>query len=406
MFFLSVLAMLAPLQISSLSFLPGVAVSWGIYFCILMGFFSTRRIRFKSNKQHQESRKLCNSGGYMVLLVGCSFLFSQYAMHFYTGQTLLTMIKHLSSGESLYALYQAYFADKELMVLSLTKVPAIISMILLKLSVLWAFYAYCYLPSKITSIQKVVLALVSINFMSFSVARGTNFELFELLFIFMASLLFRVKFKGMIISVRFLAIIALLIFLVGNIYVFTISSRFGDAGIYMCSSESICLNTDSIFYKILPGLAVFLYLLSGYFVFGLLYISTFIDFFLYDQGWSSFLSFFPLGYHLNGIDITRVAICDVYLDCGASWTPSVIRWISIFGLVILLMLLMLLGWIGRVIEDNHQGDFLSFMLVIYVALLIISLPVGNFLFVSSANAVLFTFGLFIFFFKNIKVRSL
>jgi len=409
MIFLTLLAVFAPLEVPSYYFFIGVLCSWLIFSVLLVGFLAGRkkvsRIELVEDSVSIEPSLAYQYKG-MVAIFTTSFLMSQYAMNFYTGQTIFSLINNLASGKSLYALYQAYFMNGELAVFTLAKVPAILSLILLKLILLWSFFTYHFKPVVIKKRYYLLIMLICLNYLMFSFARGTNFEVFEILIMFILSFALRLKYRKA--SIPFYAIIfsAFLLYGVMSLYLATVSARFGDNEIWSCSSGFICLDTQSILYSIMPTLATFLFLISGYFLFGLLYISTFCYSFLDDAGLSSLLAFFPLGFDLAGIDITREGICGKYIDCGVSWTPSIIFWISGVGLLGVLFLLFLIGYIASIAEkDLQRPKFSSFALTFYLILMVLALPTGNFVFTSSSNIVVFLGSLMFFMWEKLLKRG-
>jgi len=407
--FLTALALFAPLQVPSYYFFLGLLCVWAIFFMSFLGYLKGRgygsNIVMNIVDFPTGLSKFSWSYKGMIVILTVSFLLSQYALNFYTGQTLISLVNNLMSGESLYALYQAYFMDEGLSVFTVSKIPAIMSLIALKLIVLWGVYVYYFQPRVIEKRYYVILGCICINYLMFSFARGTNFELFEIFFMFLVAGVLRIKYRESTISMSTIVIILVMVVAVASLYISTVSARFSGGNVWECSTDWICLDTSSILYNFVPALGLFLFLISGYFLFGLLYISVFLYSFLYDAGHSSLAVFFPLGFDLVGVDITREAICNNYLDCGASWTPSIIVLLSAVGVFGVAFVLFVVGYFAAIFEKNFlKYGFMGFVLLFYVLLLSISLPVGNFVFTSSNNTVIFFCAFMLFMSQNVLRR--
>ena len=79
------------------------------------------------------------------------------------------------------------------------------------------------------------------------------------------------------------------------------------------------------------------------------------------------------------------------MDCGASWTPYVVYMIDKVGVILSLVIIFLLGlFLGS--EEKRmtiKPSFISYVFLFYSVFFVLSLPVGNFVFTSSSNALIF-----------------
>lgn len=409
--FLTVLALLAPLQITIEPFLVGIAVFWAVFFILTLGYLSFGMETHKGCDRKYNSFKLnidrnTSFKAFLFLFVP-SLLLTMYAMYFYTGQTIFSLVTNLKLGNSLYSKYQSFFMEQGLMVFSFSKIPAIVSMILIKGILLWSFYVYVFLPVKIKRLNYVFLFLICLNYILFSLARGTNFELFEILLLVIFTVVYRAKYIWRsLFSIRLVIFLIFIFVSVLALYLSTIQARFVDGVIWKCSVALICLDTESFIYTLVPGIGLVLFALAGYFLFGVLYVSVFIQSFLFEMNHSFLYIFLPLGFNILGEDIIRESICGNLLDCGASWTPSIMIWLNSMGVLILGVVIFILGYIASAVEKGlSKHHFVLFVLLFYLVMLVVSLPVGDFVFISTSNSVIF-FGAFIIYFLPPRVRRL
>jgi hypothetical protein len=396
--FLTLLAIFAAITTDILLLLSGLLLLWIVF---IIFFISTNdKIILYSNK-HTVPRLPPNLDGYkahsLFVLSPLTIFASYYATMFYTGKSFTDIVLALSIGSSLYNDYQAYFAQQGLGIFSVRKIPAILSMFYLKIIVVYGFISVIILSEKIRFSQCWWLFIASMSSVYFSIARGTSFEFFELLLLMwfcisMRSIRYGTKksiFTSSNITMAVFGLLAL------AMYSYNISARYSFGAAAECISPDICLEPQSVLYYISAPLGELSLKLSGYFTFGIFYTSVLIN----DIWLDSFSNFFMLLLPLSSVvDLDPRFLCDTRIICGPNWTPDISVYFVKVGLLAVLILIYLIGIAVKKLATTAflSNDFIKFCLLYYAFLALVSLPVGNFLTVSSANK-LMLFSVFVIF---------
>lgn len=285
--FLTLLALCAAITIPLTSLLSGLMLIWIIFIFFFLGSNLTL---------HRTSLQAFNFiGREMAIPLGLvafgTIYASAYASKFYTGNSVSEVIAIFRSGKSLYNQYQAYFNEQNIALFTVSKIPAVISLFYLKIVALYGFIYTIILNNKIKIKNCFYLIIITGSSLYFSFARGTTFELFELILLLWFCLIMRnyllykkrLSKKSKILFVT-LALCAL------SVYSFNISARYSFGEVASCATTELCLYEDSILSQFSIILAKLTFKLSGYFTFGLFYTSQFIE-----EFWLSSLSqFFSL----------------------------------------------------------------------------------------------------------------
>ncbi|EHK9066792.1 TPA: hypothetical protein I7709_19850 [Vibrio vulnificus] len=324
-----------------------------------------------------------------------SWFCSIYAVYFYTGNAPQDVINTLVVSGSLYNDYQQYFMESELSAFSLSKIPAVICLITIKLILIQSF-SNCFIYNlNVTKENFCYLLLSSSSFLYFSISRGTSFELFELLFLLWYSLTIRsIKFKAYINKFKVIKNYILL-FLVGSLflvlYSYNISARYSFDSIGSCTSTEMCLDNDAFLMSLLPGLGLLSEKLSGYFLFGIYYLSKLIELHWLKDLMSFILFFIPVG---MGESQNVNLYCQGQVDCGANWIPDMARILFDTGFILYILFCSLVMFFlnstyRRVVSGSNS--FYDIGSLFYLFYFFISLPVGNFITISSANVIIVMF---------------
>lgn len=392
--------MLSPLDVAS-----GLVLMWCLFGIFALGF------SIHKNKYQLDSKIVENSDSLenfpLSILSLISVAASIYSTYFYTGKGIQEVVLSIVSSLSLYNDYQAFFEDQALGSFSLSKLPAIFSSFALKSILIYSTIFMFSSNNKRSKLDKLWYSLILISYLFFSLARGTSFELFEILVLIWFCV--KIKFfinqkKSKIISANkiFMLLIALASI---SLYNYNIQARYSFSDDIGCPTAQLCMATNSLILHISAPIAQLSNKLSGYFTFGILFSSVFIT----DIWMSSFGSFvtylFPSAFTSSN-DI-QVQICDIFLDCGAAWKPDVLKIIQNVGFLGLVFLIFTLGLFCRKLMAMilREPDFIKITLIFFIFLSMISIPIGNFVTASSSNIILLTLVVIIFVVKNIKFRT-
>jgi hypothetical protein len=377
--FLTIFAFFGATPFEKINLIVGVLFMWLLYLIFLKAkirsghYYNLRKIRFNI---HDKLNK------YLPLLAVGSVFLALYLGYYYTNHTLDSLIVSVSQKNSVYYEYQEYFSKNELSYITIGKLPAVISMALLKFFLLYSYISLIVLKKDITRIDYLCLVIISISYLLFSFYRGTSFEGFEIMILLWFSLSLRFRLydkKKYTVKVKVLLLVTLAIFL--SLYSYNYSARYGFEDVIHAENSYL----SSFIYMISPGLADLSYKLSGYFVFGFNYMSIFIQY-LWLSSFESFVyGFIPGGYDIIGVS-AREKVSE-YINIGAMWTPDMAVYFLRMGVVILLLLVSWLGGYSKTIFNKiyDDKDFNDIYILYFIFLQMISFPVGNYLTISSSN---------------------
>lgn len=395
--FITLLALLGSTTLEPQSVIAGLLFMWLLYAIFLGGFYSFSDSSLKvQNEQIIFSDKFDCFFKYIAI---SNIFCSLYAASFYTGKGPVEIFVGLSLGESLYNSYQKYFAENSLGVFSIAKFPAIFSMFFMKLSLVYLFFITVVYSSKIKAKSMFYLLIVCVSSLYFSVARGTSFELFEILLLLWFCLTIRAiknVNKTGVFSTQNIVLVSFALLSLG-LYSYNISARYSFKTVTECVTNEICLSSDTLLFYISEPLAVLTLKMSGYFTFGVFYVSAFIE-----SVWFSapidFLSWLFPSMIINGENVEFDFLCDSIIDCRAAWVPDSAIFITKYGVVVVSILCYLVGFLCRCLSNSTIGfnDVFRLSIVYLMFLGMASLPVGNFLSTSSANVMLLFFSILMF----------
>ena len=189
-------------------------------------------------------------------------------------------------------------------------------------------------------------------------------------------------------------------------YSFHISARYSFGEVAKCATNTLCLDNQSLLYYISPPLAELTFKLSAYFTFGIYYTSTLIDYFWFNNFTNFFMLLIPFA-SLYDVGLESRFLCGVMLDCGAAWVPDISIYMLKYGFLFILSFVFVLGVFVRrlLLSAFLSGSFLKFGILYFVFLGLVSLPVGNFVTVSSSNWILFVLLVIWFLFKGFYIGS-
>ena len=385
--------------------LPGVLIMWIFYFFFTLGYKNIKRNKKTKFNDSVADNWLIKQKKSKLFFIGLfSIVLSILAVRFYTGQTPASIIQNLINGRSLYIEYQNYFRINQIGVFSLTKIPFIGMLICVKFILIYSYLSFGLFKSKLYSFDKFYLILITIPTIYFGVARGTSFEFFELLILISLITYSKLKSKEtpFVVSKK-----TILLFFLACIMIFVFYSGISARGIELNYrvSRDIYYNPNGI----LPNISMFLsevvVLLFSYFGFGFFYISKFVsDIWL--TSLENFIGgFIPLG--ISGFSSQPITNqMQILIDMGARWHPDVAIIINSWGFIGLLIFSFAIGMFSSYLKKQFDLGFKNIIVYItyyFILLQMISLPIGNFVRVSSANSFIVTILLIIWSWRILRL---
>ena len=401
--FISILPFIAAINTSVIDLTLGVAIIW-ISFVFL--FFGSAIITNKKTRKYEFLNENSVERDYKVIifLSTLSLGLSVYAANFYTGNSFINIVTSLINGDLLYNNYQKYFKEHNIGVFSLSKLPAIFSMLFVKMIMFYCFYCLLLMKEKLKVKDLILLLLCIIPSIYFSIARGTSFEIFNILIL--SWFAFIVRYMKFDLKFKFLS----KTFIIGGSFIilcmfaydYNISARYSFEFTRECVTTTICYDNSTFLNSISPSIAYFTAQMAGYFTFGLLYTSSFIsEFFL--SRFNDFGYFFiPYGYVS---EYKATSLCNLGFDCGANWIPDVIKIIYNNGFIFYILIVFVVGFLLSYILNKRSSrdiDFIGFVSSFYCFYFFISLHVGNFITSASDNQLMIFFVTIAIFFKYLR----
>lgn len=337
-------------------------------------------IGVRPQKVHFEVSHEGITGGRVFALLSVQLLCAEYALRFYTGSGIGSILSDFWSGVNIYAAYQQYFKEEGVAEFTLTKVPAILALASVKFLFLYC-YSYVFVSAAGRATKRLLL-LSAIPVLLIGVGRGTFFEVFEVLMVVLYGWSLRAgKFRiRHFVLVGSIGIIFLALFISNTI------RRYPDVEAYFsssCATSMYCFDYFGIdFY-----LEYVFYLLSTYFSMGIFLVSNYVSILFGGEVlWSilPLVSMAGFGVYEGGLE---KYLCSAYVDCKAVWMPELITWIAFFGFLLVFPFAWLIVAIVPRVELYlmRRSSVFSFPVLYLIFLYMISIPVGKFWSVSSQN---------------------
>ncbi|REH38854.1 hypothetical protein DFR26_1019 [Paraperlucidibaca baekdonensis] len=332
----------------------------------------------------------------VVFLISSQLVLSIYAGKYYTGLNFSNAFQNLFLGDSNYAIYQAYFDSESLGSFSINKLPAIFSVFYVKF--IFIFMLYFFVVKKDGRYDFLVVLFSAFSIVVLAVFRGTNFEFFEILVALVCSFYIRSIFNSNY-KFPFFKVFALASFLV-FIYVIQIMFRYSFEYSISCNN-AYCYDYESVFHQLLPVISSAFYKLSAYFYFAPDYMARW---FIYYLDNNLFLTVFVPG---NGVfyEYTGKWLCGEEFSCGPTWAPDFEVFTYFLGLPLVALLIIFLAFFQKYLKIAAGLNFIDFLGFYLIILQLYALPVGNFLFVSSANQLMLILFLTLFVFRYLSRKS-
>lgn len=321
----------------------------------------------------------------VLALIAMQIICAHYSISYYTGNTVVGALSDTFSGTNVYQSYQDHFKLSGIAQVPLwQRSPAIISLALVKFTFLLTVTLFFTRSIKLFPLSQLIAATVI--YACVGLARGTFFEIFEILiayiYIGMASGYLKsmplTKKRALKASIFSVVAAAPILFIINTV------RRYEGAAEYFSKACGVnfCFSSMGINYYV--EYAIFI--LSNYFSMGLFFLAHLASM-IFEQGKVSIL--IPLYYEVVEVFGTggiRGLICSSDITCKFVWVPDVMIIISIFGVLAPIFIALFFDFIRKLERAALVRYNLYSLPFIYTVLLfILSLPVGNFYTVSSST---------------------
>ncbi len=401
---LSVLAVLfvGVTTVSIFDVLPAMLLLWLLFFGFYLGSNSASIPRSSSTEKTVINSRLdAVLEKHKILLFFTAVVCSLLITRFYTGQTLFSVIQKLLSGENLYSEYQQHHAVNNIGVFSFAKVPYILMNAALNFITFYSILYFLKFKERPKGKDYCYVLLVSLTFWFFGLARGTNFEIFELCVAIIYSVLTRNRKKRKL-PFQAKAGIAALIVLACIVFSWMYAER-GSSGRYITSE--ILFDEGKFLPTYFPATSLLIARLSQYFSFGFYYTSAAISKVIFSSVLTLVGALIPAGLQLTGITDLVIETNKV-IDAGTNWRPDIVPLIGDIGFVGAFVAFTVIGYVIRRLETSSKAYMPYQLLTFYLLLQMFSFPIGNFILISSSNQIvlLATIVLSLLKAKNIKIK--
>ena len=380
--------------------IPAVVLLWMSYFWFYLSYKSAEKGRTVSREQEVRKNNFdffLEKHKMFVLVIAliCSLSITK----FYTGQSVVSVFRNLLSGESLYLQYQQHHAVNNIGVFSLTKIPYILMNATLNFITFYSILFFIKVKEDTTRFDYLYVIMVSLVFWFFGLARGTNFEIFELCVAIIYSIFTR-KSKRRKLKLKTKVLVAVLMLVACIIFSWMYTSR-GSSGKYITSE--ILYNEREILPSIFPQMSLLIARLGQYFSFGFFYTSATINKYLLQNIQLIFGSLFPGGLHLMGCS-DLISETNKLIDAGTNWRPDIVNFMGDWGILGIFAVYGLLGYVIRRLELSSKTSMFYQLLSFYLLLQMFSFPIANFIVISSANKIVLFFACFVSLKESLNIK--
>lgn len=383
-----------------INILPAVIIMWLFYFSFTLGYRTKIKSRMKNNAKYKllhHSWILQQKKKTVFIIVCLSLVSSILAARFYTGQTPSSIIGGLiNNNVSFYSEYQLYAKLNNISTFTLTKLPFIFMMFYSKLVLFYLFISYTLVKNEISNFEKICLGIAILSHIYFGIARGTNYELFEIVMLFIYTTLSR---SSKVKRNRFSSKNIFYIVIAISVMIYLFYTRISDRGYVFdyTINKDFVFNEVGVLSQISENIPFVMILLYDYFGFGFYYVSYFVTEVLFSS-FSNFISgLVPLGYAAQHNDsIQNIMRSNIVMS--ARWHPDFILLLNSVGFIGTVMLVFSMGYFNRFVNRQEKTS-LVYLTQFIILMQLISFPIGNFVFVSSASTLIVTMLMFIWLWK-------
>lgn len=387
--------------LSILNVLPALLFMWILYFLFLTGFLTTRKTKsYKSTRAFRIS--FFDNNKLIVILI--TILFTILVTRFYTGQTPISIFQNIKIGNSFYAMYQNYFMLNNIGVFRLIKIPYIFMLFSIKFILIYSYISYISISKKLSFYNILYIIIITLAYLYFGLARGTNFELFELVLLIFFVIIKRANDnKIKILSLKIVVIMGIISTIGLSLFFIVVTRRMGSFGYYI--SSDILWDPNSFISKVSKEGSLLLSGLTMYFGFGFFYFSTFIYKILFSQYDLFMASLIPFGYTILGIKSLGLEV-NKFIDPSTNWVPDILALIYHLGIILSFSFVYLIGFFLKKnnLDNDSSSNPLSQMISYILMVQMISFPIGNFVVISSSNKIIVVILFILFLYRKSKIR--
>jgi hypothetical protein len=389
--------------------LPALFIMWINYIFFIIGFNGADNKRSKnviSNKIviHEKNCWILRKKPRILILLGLmSIVCSMISMEFYTGQNPIEVFSNLFDDISNYYIYQYNF--KNILQSDRFQYRYIYSIMILfsYFTLFYGFISFFLSKSKMDISKYIFLFFSIISFLYMGIARGTNFEFFELLILSIFILIIKDNGnRSMDIKLKKILYIILSILLMVYIFFLRVESRGSIFSLYGFSSE-IFFDENGWISEISRSIAFVILIPFSYLGFGIQYLSTYVIEVWFNSSLNFIAGLIPFGYDiLVGSSIS--VMMNNLIDIGVKWRPDVVLFIGSIGYIGIVIFCWGLGRISALMENRENQDVVGLFTLFLIFLEMVSLPIGNFVWISSAGKMCTTVLTIYWTFKAIKIK--
>lgn len=391
-----ILLLIHETSLSIINFLIPIIYLWILYFAFIFG---TKSI---SNKFIASIPKFTGKSIFgllsvkvVLLWISAIYLFGFLTIRFYTGSSFFAVINNLLNNSSTYSLYQAHLMESQVGE-SLKRIPYSLMLAFLYISLIYSTIILFY-SQQLNRKALSIWISASIVTISFGLARGTSFEIFQwIILIIYAYSITKSKLNFRFLLFCIVAFIGFIFFIVSNLE---------NRG-YVISQfpiPSIIINDDAI----ILNSSVFKYItiyVFGYLGYGLYYSSIFFSKIMFTSIANISSLLFPFGYQVLH-NSSFIPHTNALAQLGVNWCPDFIRFINPIGIIGVVLLCYIMGK-GFAFFCKNRNSYSALALGYLIFLEMLSLPIGKFIANSSSNKISLIFFLICQFFyidKNLII---
>jgi hypothetical protein len=364
-------------SITFLAILPALVMLWINYGAFSMGY---NTIKDRGDQEKVQGSWLIRQDRLSLCFISAlSILFSLIAVKYYTGQTPMSVYNNLVQHKSLYNLYQAFFAINQRYILSIQKLPYVFMLFFIKWVLFYSYTSFLVAKERLCRFDAFYLLMITAPHIYTAIARGTNYEYFEILMLIIYAVFTKARKKN--INIKSFAIIGIL----GCMMILVFSLGIRARGYYFNNyiSDDVLFDSNSFLSKSLPLIAYIVGIMYGYFGHGFYYVANYIN-----NIWFYSVSNFITGMLPSGFVITKGtqinSMVAQIIDVGVKWHPDTVNLINQLGYFFFIILFLILGMISKKISMSYKNS-VAYLTNFMIVLQMISLPVGNFVTASSAS---------------------
>lgn len=360
-----------------------VFMMWVHYFVFSMGYSLKPRKTFVTERDTNRNGWLSNRSNSFLLLIGISSLLSAtMVVKYYTGQTPLDVLTNIKRNVSVYYQYQTFFRENARDVLSISKLPFMFMMFYTKSLMFYSYMVFFNKGEKTTKFELFYVLLVTLAYLYIGIGRGTMYEFFEMAMIVIFVVFSNEKVKSTKNKIKSLAIMAIIVTIAIYMFYWGLEAR-GVVFNYNISND-VFYDYGAFIPTRIPFVGFVTLILYSYFGFGFYYMSSYISKVWLSSYGNLIAGLIPYGYVIIG-GRTLQEHMKMTVHMGAKWHPDAAKFIHQYGYIGLLLICFFLGFILRKMEFEGQNTPMSKLTRFIVLLQMVSLPVGNFVTVSSSS---------------------